>query len=119
MRGTITSIGLRPSGRTTVLVSIGSPVHQVKSPGNQNQLCSERGIDAVMIGMDVGAEGLDHAVNLLRHWGNCAGFVVTIPHKQSVTRLIDELSQRAADLGAVNVVRRTDAGRLIGDNFDG
>ena len=43
---------------------------------------------------------------------------VTIPYKQTVFALCDELSPRAKKLGNVNFVRRTKDGKLRGDNTD-
>ncbi len=51
--------------------------------------------------------------------GGGQGLNVTVPHKQAVLPLLDELSQRARTAGAVNVISRTQAGRLRGDNTDG
>ena len=46
-----------------------------------------------------------------------AGFSVTIPHKESITRYLDALTDEARAIGAVNtVVRRR--GRLVGLNTD-
>jgi shikimate dehydrogenase len=46
------------------------------------------------------------------------GFNCSLPHKQSVIKLLDELGKSASLIGAVNcVVRRDD--RLIGENTDG
>ena len=50
--------------------------------------------------------------------GDFNGLNVTIPYKKEVIPFCDELSERAATLGAVNtIVRRTD-GTLIGHNTD-
>ena len=47
------------------------------------------------------------------------GFLnVTIPYKQTVFELCDELSPMAQKLGNVNFVMRTDDGKLRGDNTD-
>lgn len=43
---------------------------------------------------------------------------VTIPYKQTVFALCDELTPMAKRLGNVNFVRRTPEGRLLGDNTD-
>jgi len=43
---------------------------------------------------------------------------VTIPYKQAVFALCDELSPVAQKLGNVNFVRRSPDGRLVGDNTD-
>ncbi len=45
------------------------------------------------------------------------GLNVTIPHKQNVLALVDELSPAARRIGAANVLYRRD-GRLVGDNTD-
>lgn len=49
--------------------------------------------------------------------GEIYGLNVTIPHKQSVLPLLDELSETAKAIGAVNTIYRKN-GRLIGDNTD-
>ena len=47
------------------------------------------------------------------------GFLnVTIPYKQTVFALCDELTPMARKLGNVNFVTRTAAGKLLGDNTD-
>jgi shikimate dehydrogenase len=45
------------------------------------------------------------------------GLNVTIPHKQNVIRLLDELTPTAKVIGAVNVIYMQDT-KLIGDNTD-
>lgn len=49
--------------------------------------------------------------------GEIHGLNVTIPHKQSVLPLLDELSETARAIGAVNTIYLRN-GRLIGDNTD-
>jgi shikimate dehydrogenase len=110
---------LIPSGRTLVYPMIGHPVAQVKSPTTFNRYFREKGTDGVMITVDVSPSDVTHFFSLLRGWHNCPGCVVTIPHKQEAARQADELSGRARDLGAANVIRRTEQGRLIADMVDG
>ena len=50
--------------------------------------------------------------------GGCAGFNVTMPHKQTILPLLDEVDGFAADCGAVNTVCFRD-GRAVGYNTDG
>lgn len=45
------------------------------------------------------------------------GFNVTIPYKQRIFDYLDDVSEEAARIGAVNCVRR-DGGRLTGFNTD-
>ena len=46
------------------------------------------------------------------------GFNVTIPYKEAVIKYLDEISERARAANAVNVIKRTEDGRLIGYNTD-
>ena len=46
------------------------------------------------------------------------GLNITVPHKHEVARLVDDLSERASNAGAVNTIT-LDNGRLYGDNTDG
>jgi shikimate dehydrogenase len=67
-------------------------------------------------------EGQAHLAELLdqMRWGAaCAvhGLNVTIPHKQNVLPLLDELTPTAAAIGAANLIFLK-AGRLTGDNAD-
>lgn len=50
--------------------------------------------------------------------GGCAGFNVTMPHKEAILPLLDELSPAVAACGAVNTVCIKN-GRAIGYNTDG
>lgn len=48
---------------------------------------------------------------------NIQGCCVTIPHKEAIIPLLDEVSERAGAVGAVNLIYRRD-GLLCGDNTD-
>lgn len=56
------------------------------------------------------------------HAENCLGANVTVPHKQTILPHLDEVTDLAREIGAVNtILKRTDAdghGKLIGDNTD-
>lgn len=106
-------------GTTRIVAIIGSPVAQVKSPENFNAAFAEAGADVAMIAMDVKPDAVADFLSLARRWDNLDGFVVTIPHKQAVAAGIDFVSERAALLGAANVVRREADGTLRGDMVDG
>jgi shikimate dehydrogenase len=54
----------------------------------------------------------------IRGIGNVRGGFVTVPHKQSAARAMDELTPRADTLGAVNAFK-SEGGRLVGDMTDG
>lgn len=55
--------------------------------------------------------------DVLRNNPELRGLNVTLPHKQAVIPLLDEMSKEAKEIGAVNVIRIRD-GRLKGFNSD-
>lgn len=67
----------------------------------------------------VRGEGMYSLENLLENMraGPIHGLNVTIPHKQNVIALLDELTPVAQAIGAVNAIFRT-GDQLIGDNSD-
>lgn len=107
------------SGFTQVVAVIGHPITQVKSPENFNRYFAGQGQNSVMIPVDIVPEAVADYLNALRGWQNMSGVLVTVPHKQRVASLVDELTPRARHLNAVNVVRKLPDGRLQGDMLDG
>jgi shikimate dehydrogenase len=97
---------------------IGTPVIQVKSPFLYNRYFAEQGMDAVMIAMDVPSDQISNHFEHMRAVPNYGGSIVTVPHKQAAVYSMDEISEGANTLKAVNVVR-AEKGRLIGDMVDG
>ena len=65
----------------------------------------------------VDVENLEDAIRGLRATG-MRGVNLTMPHKIQVIRHLDELSQAARIIGAVNTVANRN-GKLIGENTDG
>jgi shikimate dehydrogenase len=55
--------------------------------------------------------------NILRKHPQLLGLNVTIPHKQSIINLLDEIHPDVEAIGAVNVIRVTD-GKTVGYNTD-
>ena len=106
-------------GTTRIATIVGHPVVQVKLPGLLNRHLQQQGADVAMVPLDVPPAGLGAYFQLMRHGQNLIGTVLTIPHKQAAVAHLDELSDRARALGAVNVVRRAADGRLHGDHVDG
>jgi shikimate dehydrogenase len=110
---------LNISGRTKVVAIIGHPTAQVRSPTSVNAEYTRRGIDAVLVPIDLEPAAVPAFLEVLRHWRNAPGCVVTVPHKSACAALVDGLSERARRLSAVNLIRRTADGRLEGDMIDG
>jgi shikimate dehydrogenase len=97
------------------LVLLGHPVAHSLSPRFQNAALRRAGIPLVYEAVDVPAERLAGTVRELR--SVAAAGNVTIPHKQAVAALCDELTPLARRAGAVNTFW-CDGELLIGDNTD-
>ena len=95
---------------------IGHPVGHSLSPLFQQAAFEKAGLDAAYLPFDISPESLPQAIDALRTLG-VSGFNVTIPHKEAILPLLDELSPTARELGAVNTVI-AEGGRLVGDNTD-
>lgn len=61
---------------------------------------------------------IDELPALLERLPELCGLNVTIPYKQAVIPYLDRLSPEAADIGAVNCIRRMADGTLVGYNTD-
>jgi shikimate dehydrogenase len=96
---------------------LGASVSGSFSPAMQNAAFEAAGIEARYLSRDVAADELAGTLAEMRRRPEIIGGNVTIPHKQAVLPLLDELDPLAERLGAVNtIVRRTD--RLLGANTD-
>jgi shikimate dehydrogenase len=102
---------------TSMVLLFGSPVSRSLSPAMQNAAFAALGIDCRYEPREVSAEGLAAAVADLRFDERILGANVTIPHKESVLALLDDLEPLAARIGAVNTITRQGA-RLKGWNTD-
>lgn len=61
---------------------------------------------------------IEELPGLLRQHPNLIGLNVTIPYKQVVLPYLDEVSEGASAVGAVNTILRTTTGKLKGYNTD-
>ncbi len=106
-------------GNTRVYAVIGDPVTAVRSPEWFNTLFDRSGVNAVLIALQVKRGDLAEVFSGLKRIGNLDGLVVTMPHKNAMCELLDELGPAARTIGAVNAARRIADGRWQGDMFDG
>lgn len=111
--GTTRAIG----GDTRLLAVLGDPVRHSLSPVMHNAALEALGLDARYLALPVSADRLAAAVQGLAALG-CAGFNVTIPHKERIAPLLTRLEPVARQLGAVNTVLPDGAGGWIGTNTD-
>jgi shikimate dehydrogenase len=107
------------SGTTTMIAHLGYPTHTFKSPLIYNPWFEKNGIDAVVMPMGVKAEDYPDFLRLLFRLTNIRGALVTMPHKVTTVRLVDEVTPTVRIAGAVNAVLLRPDGSLLGDQFDG
>jgi shikimate dehydrogenase len=101
---------------TELIGLIGHPIKHSYSPFIQNFALEAMGVDCVYLPFDVVAENLKNAVTSVLALG-LKGLNVTLPHKEKIIKYLDELSEEASIIGAVNTVVN-DHGKLIGYNTD-
>nr|WP_280141856.1 hypothetical protein [Mesorhizobium sp. YR577] len=75
--------------------------------------------DAVAFPVQVASDDLPRFVDVFRRSSSFHGLIVTLPHKQAITKLIDVMTVQAREVGAVNAVRKLADGRLEGTQLDG
>lgn len=63
-------------------------------------------------------EAIKEFPNILKNTPDLIGLNVTIPYKEEVIPFLDELSENAKLIGAVNTIKITPQGKLIGHNTD-
>lgn len=95
---------------------IGYPVGHSLSPVFQQAAMEFLGIEAAYVPFEIPSEKIDNALKALETLG-IAGFNVTIPHKESVSRLVLEKDRTSTIVGAVNTVCRRPDG-WFGANTD-
>jgi shikimate dehydrogenase len=105
---------IKPS--TQVCAVIGNPVAHSMSPAIHNRAFAELGLDYVYVAFRV--EDVRAAVAGMRALENFRGLSVTIPHKVSIIRYLDEVTEVDRGIGSVNTVVN-DGGRLTGFGSDG
>lgn len=100
------------NGSTELFGIIGSPVRHTLSPAMHNAAFASLGMNRVYVPMPV--RDLPQAVSGLRSLG-FRGVSVTVPHKEAVIPLLDEIDPVAEQIGAVNtlLLRQDNAGRTI------
>ena len=96
---------------------MGYPVSHSRSPVIHRLFALQTNQNLQYELLQVAPSKLETAIKQFQRTGG-KGLNITVPHKSEVTRLVDHLSERASNAGAVNtlVFRDND---IIGDNTDG
>jgi len=101
---------------TELIGLIGHPIKHSYSPFIQNFALEQMNLDYIYLAFDVPSENLKGAVNAVLALG-LKGLNITLPHKEKIIKFLDELSEEASIIGAVNTIVN-DHGKLVGYNTD-
>ena len=91
------------TGTTQLLGVIGDPVEHSLSPAMHNAAIAHLGVDIVYLPLPVPNGRLTEAIAGFEAIG-LRGFNITIPHKQAIMPLLNDISDIAQAVGAVNTV---------------
>ena len=105
------------NGDTGLVGLLGNPVRHSLSPAMHNAALQALQLNWSYLALPCASENLKEVLQGLRAV-NCRGLNVTIPHKQNVAELCQELSPLAKRLGAVNTLIPLDSGGWHGTNTD-
>ncbi len=97
---------------------IGCPIAQSKSPQLHRHWLHQHGIAGHYIPMHVEPEDLADAIRMMPKMG-FVGANVTIPHKEAVMDIADQVTDRAKVIGAANTLIFREDGSILADNTDG
>ncbi|TDK44446.1 shikimate dehydrogenase [Antarcticimicrobium luteum] len=97
---------------------IGTPIAHSKSPRLHRHWLRTYGINGHYIPMEVRAEDLEQVLRTLPKMG-FVGANVTIPHKEKVLTIADQVTDRATLIGAANTLIFRPDGKIHADNTDG
>ena len=104
------------SGRTGILGVIGDPVQHTASPVMHNAALGATDLDYAYVAFHVAADQVRTVPAAMRAL-QIRGLNVTVPHKVSIMAGLDEISDEARVIGAVNTISNDD-GHLTGHNTD-
>jgi 3-dehydroquinate dehydratase / shikimate dehydrogenase len=102
--------------QTEVYAVIGDPIGQSLSPAIHNAAFRHLGMNKVMLPILVPSEKLEESLEALE-WLNIKGFAVTIPHKEAMTKLLDQADGAVERTGSCNTMV-VENDRWVGYNTD-
>jgi len=105
------------SGYTRLVGFLASPAKHSISPKMHNLAFKETNTDAVYLAFDVSKDELEHGIQAIRTF-DMLGANVSMPHKIAAVSHMDELTEAAELIGAINTIIHRE-GKLIGHNTDG
>jgi shikimate dehydrogenase len=105
------------SGKTKICGVIGNPIQHTLSPTIQNAAFNHLNLDFIFTAFKVKATELEMAIQGMRSL-NIYGLNVTMPHKNSIIKYLDEKDPLVRSLNSANTIVNK-KGRLFGFSTDG
>lgn len=103
--------------RAELVGAFGNPIDENPTGVMEEAAFAAKGLNYRYLTVKVEKDDLEAAMNGVKAF-NMRGINLTIPHKVRVLQYLDELSEAASIIGAVNMVVNK-AGKLFGENTDG
>lgn len=103
--------------RSELVGAFGCPIDENPTGVMEEAAFAAKGLDYRYLTVKVEKDNLADAMKAVKAF-NMKGINITIPHKVKVPEYLDELSQAASIIGAVNMIVNKD-GKLYGENTDG
>jgi len=95
---------------------IGKDIDYSFSRSYFNEKFKNEGLNHNYVNFDI--DSIDEFSNIISSTKNLKGLNVTIPYKEAVIPYLDKLHKTAKKIGAVNTIKITKKGKLIGYNTD-
>ncbi|MFL2812328.1 MAG: shikimate dehydrogenase [Paracoccaceae bacterium] len=95
---------------------IGDPINHTRSPLIHNYWIKKNNINCFYIPLKVKSSDLEKKLKFIKELEFC-GLNVTIPHKENIMCLVDDIKESAKVIGAANTIYFED-GKIIADNSD-
>lgn len=105
------------TGHTRLIGLFAEPIRHSVSPMLQNTALQALEIDAVYLAFELGEDRLVQAIESIRTL-EMLGANLSMPHKMAAVPMMDELSEAAKLVGAINTIVNEN-GKLIGYTTDG
>jgi shikimate dehydrogenase len=106
------------SGLARLTGVIGDPVGHSLSPAMHGYWLACNKIDAAYVPLAIKPQHLEGVFRNLPKLG-FVGVNITLPYKEQIMPMLDEIEPEAEEIGAVNTVIFEDDGKIIGTNTDG
>jgi shikimate dehydrogenase len=105
------------NGTTQILGVVGFPVKHTLSPPIHNYLIQKYKLHSIYIPLEVTPDKFKEFSKGISKINNFTGFNITVPHKKSIIKHLDRISNEAKLLDAVNTVQIKN-NKMIGYNTD-